>query len=312
MASYTQLSADEIKVLAGFFGIHEVVSFSPLEVGAANSSLYLITPDGNYVLSVCDGKSPEDIGNLTQLLSYLEDNNFPTNRVIKSPDGSAVTSYQEKPVYLKRFIEGKVYENLNLSMLVQLGERIADLHGIPAPDYLPTAFPYGADFFSEITSSNLNPQFNKWLERKKREITPIFHFGLPRGLVHGDIFYDNVLFDGDSLTAVIDFEEASNYYLIFDLGMCAVGTCTEERRISLPKIKALVDGYQSKRELSSLERESLQTFIMYGAAATSFWRFKQYNLVNPDESKSERFREMVDLEDELATIPATQFISQVF
>lgn len=312
MATYTKLSLDEVKRFADFFGIGPVISFNPLENGAANSSFHLTTSDDNYVLSICDEKSQKEIGNLTKLLDYLKYNHFPTTKIIKSADGTAVASYQGKPVFLKRFIKGEVHKDLSPSMLMQLGESIADLHRIPAPDYLPTVFPYGVDFFPQVTSSDLNPLFRGWLERKKREIISAFQPDLPRGLVHGDIFYDNVLFSGDSLAAILDFEEASNYYLIFDLGMCAVGTCTEERKISLPKIEVLINGYQSKRELSTVERKSLQTFVQYGAAATSFWRFRQYNLVNPNKRESERFKEMIDLADNVAAIPSAQFINQLF
>ena len=271
MASYTQLSANEINGLAGFFGIGEVSSFNLLEGGSNN-----------------------------------------TTRVVRAIDGTKVATYLGKPVFLKKFIEGKVCNDITLSMLVQLGESIADLHQIPVQDYLPVSFPYGVDFFSDVTTSRLDTQFSEWLDKKKSEITSAFHPNLPRGLVQGDIFYDNVLFSGNRLAAILDFEEACNYYLIFDIGMCAVGTCTDERRISLPKIKALVSGYQNKRKLSDLEKATLQTFIQYGAVATSFWRFRQYHIINPDREKSDQFRTMFDLANEVALIPPAEFKEGVF
>lgn len=312
MASYTQLSATEINGLAGFFRIGEVASFSPLEGGSANSSYIIKTTDNVYVLSVCDEKTHQDVEVLSRLLGLLEEYNFPTTKIVRSTNGTKVATILGKPVFLKRFIDGKVCDDLTPGMLVQLGESIADLHKIPVQDYLPASFPYGVDFFSDVTSSSLDTQFSEWLDRKKSEITSAFHPDLPRGLVHGDIFYDNVLFSGNRLAAIIDFEEACNYYLIFDIGMCAVGTCTDEGRISLPKIKALISGYQNKRKLSGLEKASLQTFIQYGAVATSFWRFKQYHFINPDREKSNQFRAMFDLANEVASIPPAEFNESVF
>lgn len=312
MATYTQLSMDEVRQFASFFEIGPVVSFNPLDGGAANSSFHVRTQNNEYVLSVCDEKSLEEVDNLTKLLICLEENDFPTTRVVRSADKSAVTSYRGKPVFLKRYIEGKVQDDLNQDMLRELGRNIAKLHQVSSPEYLPEEFPYGVDFFSQVTDSDLDSKFNEWLKGKKREIEERFHADLPRGLVHGDIFYDNILFNESSLAAIIDFEEASDYYLVFDIGMCVIGTCAKRGRISLPKVRSLVEGYQNERKLSYLERESLQNFVQYGAVATAFWRFKQYNIVNPDKSKSSKFKEMKDLADNVASIDPTEFQEKTF
>ena len=312
MAKYTPLNANEIEGLAGFFGIGEVGSLNLLEGGSNNTSYLLKTNNDIYVLSVCDGKSYEEVKSLSKLLGLLEEYGFPTTRVVRAIYGTKVAMHLGKPIFLKKFIEGKVCHDLTPSMLVKIGESIADLHQIPAPGYLPTSFPYGVDSFSDVTSSGLDPQFREWLGRKKSEITVAFNPGLPKGLVHGDIFYDNVLFSGNGLVAIIDFEEACNYYLIFDIGMCAVGTCIDERGMSLPKIKALVSGYQNERKLSDLEKISLQTFIQYGAVATSFWRFRQHHIINPDREKSDKFRTMFDLANEVISIPPAEFMNSVF
>ncbi len=312
MANYTQLSAKEVDGLAGFFGIGEVTSFSSLEGGSNNSNYLLKARDDVYILSVGDGKKQEEVEVLSRLLGLLEKYDFPTTKLVVSANRTKVTAHRGKAVFLKKFIEGKVCDDLTIDMLVQLGESIADLHQIPVPDYLPTSFPYGVDFFSEVISTGRDPKFSGWLERKKLEITSAFHSDLPRGLVHGDIFYDNVLFNGNRLAAIIDFEEASDYYLIFDLGMCAVGTCTDKGRILLPKVKALVSGYQNRRKLSDLEKASLQIFAVYGAVATSFWRFRQYHLLCPDKERTNRFKAMVDLADDIAGIPSLKFRYEIF
>ena len=99
MASYTQLSANEINGLAGFFGIGEVSSFNLLEGGSNNTSYLLRTNNNNnYVLSVCDGKSHEEVESLSKLLGLLEGYDFPTTRVVRAIDGTKVATYLGKPV----------------------------------------------------------------------------------------------------------------------------------------------------------------------------------------------------------------------
>ena len=136
---------------------------------------------------------------------------------------------------------------------------------------------------------------------------------LPRGLIHGDIFYDNVLFTPDKkLAAIIDFEEACHYYKVFDIGMCIVGTCSRKGKLSLAKTKSLVDGYQSKRQLETLEKETLKVFAEYGAVATSFWRFRQHNITKPNEDKANRYLEMKWLADHIHVISKQEFKERLF
>jgi len=121
---------------------------------------------------------------------------------------------------------------------------------------------------------------------------------LPTGLVHGDIFFDNILFEGNDLTGIIDFEEACNYYKVFDLGMCIVGTCVENGSVSLDKAKSLLAGYESIRKLEDTERKVLPLFSEYGAIATSFWRFRHHFITNP-HSQRDNYLEMVAVANDI-------------
>ncbi len=169
------------------------------------------------------------------------------------------------------------------------------------------------DFFSEVISSGPNHEYSKWLEEKYELLTATISPHLPRGLIHGDVFYDNVLFASDKkLAAVIDFEEACEYYKIFDLGMCLIGTCSHKGTISLAKTKSFLDGYQSKRKLEELEQDSLQVFAEYGAIATSFWRFRQHNMKKPNENKANNFLEMKMLADHVHSLSEDEFRKRLF
>jgi homoserine kinase type II len=136
--------------------------------------------------------------------------------------------------------------------------------------------------------------------------------GLPRGLIHGDVFYDNVLFAGKKLKAIIDFEDACQYYKVFDLGMAVVGLCTSESKVELTRVRSLINGYQSGRMLDVVEKESLQLFIEYAAIATSSWRFWKYNIVAPHVGKSDKHWEMVNIAKDVSAIPKNTFMNTVF
>ena len=112
--------------------------------------------------------------------------------------------------------------------------------------------------------------------------------------------------------AIIDFEEACHYHLIFELGMGILGACVNDITVDLDKARALVDGYQQVRPLAQIEKESLQLFVRYAAVATSFWRFNKYNIEKPNEDKAGHHWQMVQISKEAAEISTTHFFDVVF
>jgi len=135
---------------------------------------------------------------------------------------------------------------------------------------------------------------------------------LPVGLVHGDIFYDNVLFEDENFKAILDFEDVSRIYKIYDLGMAIVGLCSEGTDIVIKKVRALVDGYQEVRLLEDIEKDSLQLCIEWAAILTSTWRFWKYKIDTPDVDKSEKYMQMVDIAKNTSVIPKGEFKKAIF
>jgi homoserine kinase type II len=188
-----------------------------------------------------------------------------------------------------------------------LGDEMARLHEIPAPSYLPQSFPYGRNHFAEVTDSNLRHAYIDWLSEKTSYLQISIPQHLPMALIHGDVFFDNVIVKGDQLTAIIDFEEACHYYRGFDLGMVIVGACRDSQGISFELAGRFIRGYQKKATLESIERETLKAFAVYAAVATSFWRFRQYHLRRPEPRFHEKHVEMQILADTISKYPESRF-----
>ena len=103
---------------------------------------------------------------------------------------------------------------------------------------------------------------------------------------------ENTVFEGGELAALIDFEEACFYYLIFDLAMCIVGSCVEGGSFRQDLVDALLGGYQQLRRLSQAERDQLPLYVEYAAATSAFWRFRQFNVRVPDPERKDLYLEM--------------------
>jgi len=130
-------------------------------------------------------------------------------------------------VMMKEYVPGRVYWYPNKPMLHQVGTSMAKLHQVPRPDFLSTRQPYGAQKLPSIQRQNIDAEYEAWITRRFRHFEQQRPHRLPRGLIHGDIFYDNVLFEGTRLKAIIDFEDAAYEDKVFDLGMAIVGLCRE-------------------------------------------------------------------------------------
>ena len=212
------------------------------------------------------------------------------------------------PVMLKHYVDGGVRARMTGSLLVQLGEEMARLHKITAPSYLPDSFQYGRRYFTEVTRSNRGHAYLDWLTQRSSYLQESIPRHLPKILIHGDVFFDNVIVQGKRLMAIIDFEEACRYYRGFDLGMAIVGTCRHRQGISFEKANQLLRGYQKETTLESIEQETLKTFTEYAAVATSFWRFRHYHLRRPDPQLQDKHVEMQRLADTISGYPDSRFM----
>lgn len=311
MAIYTRIQASDLEKIVAPYQI-EVVDFTPIEGGNTNSNYHIQAKKGEYMLTIAEEKSLQEAQRLAALLQWLGEHHFLTSPVHASITGEMVTQYAEKPILVKKWVSGTVHENFSTDELSQIGSSMAQLHQIPVPDYLPKSHPYGQQVFSSVIGKGLDTEYEHWLKERLQFLKKYLPEDLPRGLVHGDIFFDNVLFECNKIKAIIDFEEACNYYLIFDLGMGVLGLCRTGGKIDLNKARALIKGYEQIRSLGFQERDSLQLFIEYAAIATSWWRFWKYNIQSPNPNLRNKHWKMVQVAKEIEILAKEHFLSIVF
>ena len=271
MALYTKLLEAEINEIINRYNL-ELFSYEPIEQGFANSNYLIDTNCGKYILTIFEIEY-NLVVQMSKVLQLLEMYQFPAPRLQPLVTGETITNYKEKPVLVKPYITGRVVPDLSEEKVRQVGIALARLHQVPAPDYLADEHTYVVDTYPQVLEQGIDQHYKNWLRQRCGDLVQKMPSKLPVGLVHGDLFYDNVLFEGENFKAILDFEHVSRIYKVFDLGMAAVGLCVEGTKILLKKVNALVDGYQKVRQLEACEKESLQTFVEYSAILTSTWRF---------------------------------------
>ncbi|MEM7572913.1 MAG: phosphotransferase [Bacteroidota bacterium] len=325
MAVYTHLNLEELNTIASTYGLGKVESFKLLSGGSENSNFLISTPAGipserglpseqgqnqtleqeglvtqgqAFVITICEQKTLEEASQLARLLQLLKTHGFKSSEVVLAETGSAITLWQGKPVMVKHYLEGKIMEFLPAHLLTALGRELGRLHQIPVPDYLPRQLSYGLEYFQEVADYAAASDFHHWLIAQQAYISPYLTETLPRALIHSDVFFSNVIVNEAETEAIImDFEEASNYYRLFDLGMTIVGLCRRGNAIDSVMVKALLAGYQEEIELTAVEEGSLQAMTVYAATAMCFWRHRQFNQLQPDPAMFEHYRALQETAD---------------
>ncbi len=311
MALYTSLRRRDVDEIARIYGL-DLTGFEHMPGGASNTSYILKTQSAKFVLTVFDNKPLALVRKMARILRLLSQNQIPSTSVISSQSGEEIVVFKNQPIMLKTYARGGAFRDLNAERLRQAGAALAELHAIPAPDFLDQNHYYNLETIPFVLENVSHEEFQMWLRGAIKNYEKKTGGTLPKGFIHGDLFYDNILFDDNRLSAIIDFEDACNYYKIFDIGMAGVGLCSSEDGFSIEKLGAMVGGYQKKRELEVVEKAALKACVAYAAAATASWRFWKYRIDAPSPEKRDAYLKMVALADAVQAIPETHFQEQVF
>jgi len=310
MAKYTSLETYEIHSLAKRYGI-KVSDSHLIEAGDGNSSCFLDNSGRKYVLTISDNRPLEDVINMVRLLDFLAEYDFPASRVVPLLDGEKVTVYREKPVILKSYIPGETIRDIPEKGLYTLGLTLARLHQIPAPDFIPQTHSFGLDTFSGAMGLNFDVEFEDWLAEKGEWIKKTISPGLPRSLIHCDVSWDNIIFLNGEFQGLIDFEDACEFFKVYDLSSAFYGMCMDDGVLDFEKASKILRGYQEIRPLDEDERSMLQLFAVYVPVALSAWRYMKYNLYNPIEEKKNKHLETAAIAEMIQALPPEEF-NQLF
>jgi len=288
-----------------------VYSISPLGLGSGNSNYLFDTDQGQIVASIIEEQNYDETVIMAMLLLHLEDYDYPSSRLISpAMEESLILEYKGKPIIFREYLEGRVVRDLSLSVVEEVGESLACLHQIPPPDFLEGHY-YYSDEFKKVYGMGFDPDFENWLVRVLSEGEKENRNLLPSGLIHGDLFYDNVLVSGHKLGFLIDFELACHQVFAFDLAMALIGICQENINLDERKTAALLRGYEKHRNLTDLEWLHLKDLAIEAAALTANWRYWKYLYKNPDPLKRSSYLDMQLLAQSISGISPREFIRLV-
>lgn len=279
VATHTQLSTQEVERIAHAFGLEAVRQWRSIPGGCVNSNFAVSTASGRYFLRVNEGKEEADVRYESELVEALAGAGVPTPAPLRSCDGQPFVLHRDRYVSLFPWVDGnhRALTEVSPADAAAVGAALAHMHlaGEPLADRFRRPGDYTfADIvarFEEFRGSEdaaLVPAVCaiageiEWLEARE----PIRERAT-RGVIHGDLFTDNVFFAGSELVALIDFEQASSGSFAYDLAVCIDAWCFRQEFVP-DLVAALVAGYGAVRPLEERDLDAL--YVEARAAAVRF------------------------------------------
>lgn len=294
--AYTEVSLDDASAVIEATDMSELLSIEKLAGGWANSNYILTLKDATkLVLKIWNEQSLEEVEYLLSMTSYLADNGIPTAKPINFSNGELMLIKDGLAWTLLPFVEGQWLES-NHSSLYSLGKIQANLHLLKPPEGLKSNFSMGNTLFEKLFSiADETHGWSDFLNMLKTEsilLTENIGQDLPKGIIHGDLFSDNVIGTKDKVKSLLDFEEMCYDVLAFDLVMTFVGFGWENGHPVSERWNSLLAGYQSVRKLNEAEIDSLSDLHRLATLSIAAWRYWQFVINLPNTEHTDRYLEM--------------------
>ena len=292
-----EVGVDGANELLNQAGLPNLNSMEILQGGWDNTNILLTLSDGSkVVLKVWNANTVEEVRRVVARHCHLDEHGIPTAVPIQLANGSLIAERGGMAWTLLPFVEGGML-GTDEESLKSLGQTLAQLQQIPTTDCFPDDYRMGWSLFEEMFE--IADDTNSWsdflisLKKETDTLREQIPAGLPQGILHGDLFPDNIIGDG-AVAAILDLEEAFIGPCAFDLMMAFVGFGWNEERPINERWKALLEGYESVRPLSREERFALPALHRYATLSIAAWRYWKHVMAQPDEALKMRYLEMTE------------------
>lgn len=281
MAVYTQLDTEDIKQLLSDYDLGALDSFKGIDGGIENTNYFVTLSSedkkSEYVLTLFEELSYEELPYFIELCQWLSDRNVPVPYAIQDRNGIGLKKVKNRPAALQPRFSGShvTQQNLTAEHCASIGKILAQFH-VAAQDFYLQRQAHRGVFWWRRESQILGPKLGS--ADQSILIDEVEKFdrlreqpgNIPLGTIHGDLFHDNALIEGSKVTAVLDLYNAASGYLLYDLAIVANDwCCNADGTIDPLREKALLKAYAEVRPFTSDEYKAWP--ILTCTAAMRFW-----------------------------------------
>ena len=288
MAVYTKISKNDISIINKKFNIENFNSFKGIKKGIENTNYLLKSKNSKFILTIFEKRVlKKEIPFFINLMDRLSSLGVNCPRPLKNKNGKFLINIQNKTACIVSFLKGKDKKNLTPKNCYEVGRLIAQIHMYTKKMRLYRVNSMGIKKLKPLVKKIKfkSREFNnleRFLHINLKYINKKWPKNLPSGIIHGDLFIDNIFFKDDKLSGIIDFYFAANDYFMYEIAICVNALCFDQINskfyLNKKKVKNLIKGYEKIKKLSSEEKNSLN--ILCRGAALRYFLTRLYDYTN--------------------------------
>jgi homoserine kinase type II len=283
MSVFTTVTPEQLGAWLQSYPIGELRELHGIAAGITNTNYFVTTSAGRYVLTLFEKNAAEELPYFLDLMAHLADHGIPCPRPVASLDGSYLGQLNGKPAALVSRLRGSSLETPDSGHCAEMGETLAHMHlaGRSFPQRREnTRGPHWRQITARAVMQFLDAEQRSLLKEELVYQAGLTQPDLPQGMVHADMFRENVLFEGKRLTGLVDFYYACDDAWAYDLAITANDWCVEaDGSLDRTRLSALLKAYHAIRPLAAAEYQAWP--ILLRAAALRFWLSRLYDLHHP-------------------------------
>ncbi len=288
MAVYTKISKNDISLINKKFNIENFKSFKGIKQGIENTNYLLKSKNSKFILTIFEKRVlKREIPFFINLMDRLSSLGVNCPKPLKNKKGKFLINIQNKTACIVSFLKGKDKKNLTNRNCYEVGRLIAQIHMYTKKIKLSRVNSMGIKKLKPLVNkitlkSGEFKNLKKFLKINLHNINKNWPKQLPSGIIHGDLFIDNIFFKDNKISGIIDFYFAANDYFMYEIAICVNALCFDQVNskfyLNKKKVKNLIKGYEKIKKLSNKEKNSLN--ILCRGAALRYYLTRLYDYTN--------------------------------
>ena len=290
MAVYTEVNDEELATFIASYDLGELLSFKGIAEGVENTNYIVHTTRGPFILTLYEKRvAHDDLPFFLELMEHLASRGVSCPTPVRDSEGRNLRQIAGRAAALVTFLEGFWVRRPTPLHCAAVGHALAEMHlgGEDFPSKRANALGLAGwrplyERFSNRTAE-ISAGLGQLIESELEVLNAQWPTGLVDGVIHADLFPDNVFFLGNRLSGLIDFYFACTDALAYDIAVCLNAWCFEQDvSFNITKGRAFLRGYEEVRPLTSAEREAMP--VLARGAAMRFLLTRAYDWLNTPPS----------------------------
>ncbi len=279
MSVFTTVEPDQLDQFLTHYTLGSCSRFKPISAGVTNTNYYLDTDTGNFVLTLYERHSDDELDYILGLQQHLVNRGVRCSSPVTDRRGEFYSTLNHRPAAIIQRLEGEPPTRIDIDHCALIGGELARFH-IAGQDYLgKRPNPRSYDWLiavRDMLERELDHDDQQLISLVLQDYQRLATIDLPQGPIHADLFHDNSMFVEGNLSGILDFDYACNDSYVFDLAVLLNDWCAgPDGAFVMPRVESLLSAYQQQRPLIPPETKALPTLLRI--TALRFWLSRLYD-----------------------------------